>query len=126
MDRMGTFRVPIEIAAVGGSHFERLDALVDTGATYTSVPRDVLERLGVRPADRRPFELADGQEVWFETGWMQVRIGDQSEPTIVVFGEASSEPILGAFTLEGFLLAVDPARQRLLRVPGLLKVLKTA
>jgi clan AA aspartic protease len=123
MGRMGTFRVPIWIAALGADRFERLEALVDTGATYTSAPRDVLERLGVQPKDRRPFELADGQEVWCETGWMQLRIGERSEQTIVAFGPLHSEPILGAFTLEGFLLAADPVRQRLVPVPGLLKPL---
>lgn len=30
-----------------------------------------------------------------------------SQPTIVVFGDPESEPLLGAFTLEGFLLAAD-------------------
>lgn len=118
---MGTFRVPIEIAPLGQSRFVELQALVDTGATYTCIPQDLLERLGIAAADRRPFELADGQQVWYHTGRIQVRIGGRSEPTIVVFAEVGSEPILGAFTLEGFLLAADPARQRLVPVPGLLK-----
>ena len=36
------------------------------------------------------------------------------------------EPILGAFTLEGFGLGVDPVNRRLIRVPGLLKILRYA
>jgi hypothetical protein len=31
------------------------------------------------------------------------------------------EPLLGAFTLEGFGLGVDPVNRRLIPVPGLLK-----
>jgi len=40
---------------------------------------------------------------------------------IVIFGEPGSEPLLGAFTLEGFRLAADPVNRRLVPVPGLLK-----
>lgn len=121
MAAVGTLRVSIEIAPLGESRFERLEALADTGATYTWIPRDTLKRLSVRPVDRRPFELADGRQVWYETGRIQIRIDGRSETTIVVFGDEGSEPILGAFTLEAFLLAVDPVRQRLIPVPGLLK-----
>ena len=126
MERMGTFRVRIEIAALGENRFEQLEALVDTGSTYTCIPKDILGRLAIQPADRRPFELADGREVWYDTGRIQLRIGARAEPTIVVFADPGSEPILGAFTLEAFLLAADPARQRLVPVPGLLKATSDA
>jgi hypothetical protein len=33
---MGTFRVEIEVGDPGARRFERIDALVDTGATYTT------------------------------------------------------------------------------------------
>jgi len=35
------------------------------------------------------------------------------EVTIVVFGEDEAPPLLGAYTLEGLALAVDPTSQRL-------------
>src|SRR5581483_9660977 len=43
----GHFRVAIHIGNRAGDRFEPIQALVDTGATYTWVPRDVLDRLGV-------------------------------------------------------------------------------
>ena len=49
------------------------------------------------------------------------RAGERAQPTIVVFGEPGSEPMLGVFTLEGFRLAADPVNRRLISVPGLLK-----
>ncbi len=118
---MGTFRTLVEIANLTGGPFDRLEALVDTGTTYTSWPRDRLDRLGVRPEERWPFVLADGREVTCDVAWARVRIGGRSQPTIVIFGDPGSEPLLGAFTLEGFLLAADPANRRLVPVPGLLK-----
>ena len=34
-------------------------------------------------------------------------------PTLVVFGDDSARALLGAYTLEGLRLAVDPAHRRL-------------
>ena len=44
---MGTFRITVEIADPRGQRFEAVEMLVDTGATFTKAPRDLLERLGV-------------------------------------------------------------------------------
>ncbi len=123
---MGTFRVPIEVGNLAGGPFDRLDALVDTGASHTCWPRDRLERLGIVPQEQWPFVLADGREVAYDVAWARVRLAGRSGPTIVVFAEPDSEPLLGAFTLEGFLLAPDPVSQRLLPVPGLLKEVAAA
>ncbi len=35
---MGIFNVPIEVGDPEGGRFERVEALVDTGATFTIVP----------------------------------------------------------------------------------------
>jgi len=58
---MGSFRVRIEIANPEGARVEAVEALVDTGATYTMVPRDLLQRLGVQPEEEWPLVLADGR-----------------------------------------------------------------
>ena len=120
---VGHFRVSIHVGrrGEGGERFVPLEALVDTGSMYTWVPRDVLQRLGVTAEEQWPFELADGREVRYPVAWAEVRIGARVQPTIVVFGEIGSQPILGAFTLEGFRLAADPVNRRLISVPGLLK-----
>ena len=121
MTTMGTFRVPVEIANLAGGRFDRLEALVDTGASHTCWPSDRLKQLGIVPEEEWPFSLADGREVTCGIAWARIRIAGRSQPTIIVFGEPGSEPLLGAFSLEGFRLAADPVRQRLVPVPGLLK-----
>ena len=118
---MGHFRVAVEVANRAGQRFQPMEALVDTGATYTWIPRDVLGGLGAEPEEEWPFVLADGREVRYPVAWVQIRIGERAQPTIVVFGEPGSEPILGVFALEGFRLAADPVNRRLISVPGLLK-----
>jgi len=116
---MGVFRVGIDVGGLEGSRFERVDAWVDTGAFYSSVPRPVLESLGVVPHIREPFRLADGRVVESAIGRVFIRIGDRAEITLVLFGEPGSPPLLGAYSLEGLRLAVDPSTQRLVPMPWL-------
>ena len=116
---MGMFRVEIDVGGLEGSRFERVDAWVDTGAFYSSVPRPVLESLGVVPHIREPFRLADGRVVESAIGRAFIRIGDRAEITLVLFGEPGSPPLLGAYSLEGLRLAVDPSTQRLVPMPWL-------
>ena len=117
---MGTFSVRVEIGDPTGQRWETVEALVDTGATYTLIPRPVLERLGIAGTFRRPFVLADGRQMECEMAETRVRLDGQSRTTLVIFGEAGVVPLLGAYTLEGFGLAPDPVNRRLISVPGLL------
>ena len=115
---MGTFRARIEIGDPQGARFEAVEAMVDTGATYTWVPRDVLARLGVHPAFRQQSVTADGRRLERELAETKVRLDGQERTTLVVFGDEGSVSLLGAYTLEGFGLAADPVGKRLIPVPG--------
>ena len=123
---MGTFHVDVEIGDPEGRRYDRVEALVDTGATYTSLPRPLLEALGVVPHARAWFRLADGHHVEREIGHARIKIGGSTTVTIVVFADADSPVLLGAYALEGLLLAPDPVGRRLVPVPGLLMPLATA
>ena len=123
---MGELHVPIQVSHQTGDRFVPLRALVDTGATYTVIPEDVLAHLGVEPKEECPFVLADGREVQYPVAWIAIRLAGRAQPTIAVFGAPGSEPILGVVTLEEFRLAVDPINQRLISVPGRLKRLDAA
>jgi predicted aspartyl protease len=118
---MGTFQVNIEIGDPQGQRWEPLAALVDTGSTFTWAPASMLRRLGVQPFDRLPFETADNRTIERGLGRTWVRYNSQAHVTIVVFGDEGSEPLLGAYTLEGFLLAVDPVNLRLVPIRALAK-----
>ena len=65
---MGTFRVAIEIGDPTGTRWLEVEALADTGATYTSVPTNILEELGVVRHVPAVFVLADGREVQRDIG----------------------------------------------------------
>jgi aspartyl protease family protein len=119
---MGTFNVNIEIGDPEGRRFEQVEALVDTGATLTSVPASLLRSLGVIPVRRGTFELADGRQVQMDIGETRVKVEGVQTTTSVLFGEEGAAPLLGAMTLEGLLLGVDPFNRRLVPVVGKLKL----
>jgi len=113
---MGMFEWPIELGTTEGDYFEQIAVLVDTGASITVVPREMLERLGVQPIDREPFELADGRIVEREVGQTWVRVEGRARITQVTFGEPGDATVLGVITLEAVRLGVDPVNQRLIPV----------
>lgn len=119
---MGTFHVNVEIGDLAVRRWQAVNAVADTGATYTTVPADTLAGLGVVPHVRASFVLADGRAVERDVGHAWVRVGDRSAITLVVFAEADAPVLLGAHALEGLRLAADPVGRRLVPVPGLLLV----
>ena len=116
---MGTFTTTVEIGDQSGQQFVQIDVLVNTGATFTKVPRTLLESLDI-PVDRHYMAvLADGGSVPRQQGWVTIRLQSQQFPTAVTFGEEGKPVLLGAIALEHALLAVDPHGQRLVPVDAL-------
>ena len=96
-----------------GSQASDIEAIVDTGAAYTTVPACLLRELGVEPVGQRRFLLADGRRVDMDIGRAWVTVNGESEVTLVAFGADDAPSLLGAYTLEGLGLAADPVSQRL-------------
>lgn len=115
---MGTFHAAIQIGDREGRRFELVEAMVDTGATYTWIPRDLLTKLDVQPEFRRQFPTADGRTIERDMAETRARLDGQESMTMVVFGDEGSVPLIGAYTLEAFGLAADPVGKRLISVPG--------
>jgi len=116
---MGAFSVQFEIGDVSGGQWLRLEGLVDTGSTYTWVPRDTLEALSIQPQVTREFETADGRVISRELAVVQARLDGETLPTLVVFADPGDSILLGAVTLEEFGLGVDTVNRKLVPVRGL-------
>ena len=110
---METFSSPVRIASLDGQNTIEIEATVDTGATYTMLPGSLLRQLGIEPAYTSTFEFADGRRVSMEIGEARATINGTSVTTLIIFGEEDVPALLGAYTLEGLRLAVDPVNQRL-------------
>ena len=110
---MGKLTVTIGVGDQQGRQFEDLEVTVDTGSTFTAVPRALLQRLGVpvRRSARSGWPTEAQSPV--DIGWTVVRLEDQIFATQVIFAEENEPSLLGVVTLEDALLAVDPVGQRL-------------
>lgn len=110
---MGTFNWPMRLSSMDDQQSRDIEATVDTGAAYTTLPASLLREIGVTPMGKRRFLLADGRRMHMDYGEARATINGESVTTLVVFGEEGAPPLLGAYTLEGLALAVDPVEQRL-------------
>lgn len=113
---MGTFRTAATVsnilnraksATLGGF-------LVDTGSEYTWVPGDVLTQLNIK-REKKDVELvmANGKVLTRNIGFAIMTIGTDFTVDEVVFAEPGDQLLLGARTLEGLNLRVDPRAKKL-------------
>ena len=115
-DHRGTFRTDVEIENPIHPGERRLirAALVDTGAALSWFPRDILETLGVGRLKVWHFRQADGTVLARWTAEVRVYAGGTSTIDEVVIGEPGDLVLLGARSLEGLNLRVDPVSMRLI------------
>ena len=99
---------------------ERVEFLIDSGAIYSVVPREILDRLGILPLARQEFRLADGSKIARDKGIALFRYQGQIGVADVIFGEQGDSVLLGAFSLEALGLALDPLRRELRPLPMIL------
>jgi clan AA aspartic protease len=115
---MGLFQVKVKLANPANPERSRdVSLLVDTGATLSWIPREVLESLQVKPTSKLPFQLADGRILERDVGAALFTINGKRLPVPVAFGDPGEEPVLGATALESMGFAVDPIEQKLVPRP---------
>ena len=65
---MGTFKWPLRISSMDGQQAQDIEATVDTGASFTTLPSRLLRELGIEATGKRGFLLADGRRVDMDYG----------------------------------------------------------
>ncbi len=115
--RVGTFLHPVTLIGSAGERIT-VDALVETGSTFSSMPGAMLSTLGIEPQREVRLRLADGTSQVKSLGHAVVEVDGVEEVIPIVFGNEESPPTLGALTLEALLLGVDTVGQRLIPVEG--------
>ena len=113
---MGTFHVGCKLE----NHTDRAQAVtiprarVDTGSEYTWIPSKTLEKIGVnREKKDLVFTMANGQTITRSVGFAILRVDKYFTIDEVVFAEPGDMTLLGARTLEGLSLVVDPRKKKL-------------
>jgi clan AA aspartic protease len=98
----------IEGEVRGPSGAEHVRFLVDSGATYSLVPKPVWQAIGLTPKRQQSFALADGTTVERSVpeAFFVFPQGESHSP--VILGEEGDEALLGAVTLEILGLVLNP------------------
>lgn len=113
---MGLFDVSVTVANPAiPLRTEAVSLLVDTGATLSWIPRQLLEKLGIKPTAKLEFQLADGRLLQRDAGAALFTIDGKSLSIPVAFAEPGEESVLGATALEALGFAADPVEKK--RIP---------
>jgi predicted aspartyl protease len=94
-----------------------VEFLVDSGATYSLVPAEILSELQITPHSVREFVPGNGEFVNRRMGTATFEYLGVRGDSLVMFGQPGDAPLLGATTLEGFGLILDPFRRELKPLP---------
>ena len=117
---MGFFYARVGVSDGNGGATEWVNALVDTGATYSVLPTSLLrDRVGVSPETHMVFTLANGDQQRLPVGEARFQYGDRGGTSKVVFGE-EGQYLFGATTLQMLGLIADTTEHRLIPAPRLL------
>ena len=118
---MGTFYVTIQVADRFRERYVNVDAMVDTGSTYTSLPETLLEELGIEREETDVFEMADNRLVEYDLGDIRLRLEGREHYVPVIFAPDNATPLIGAVTLEIMRLGIDPVAEKLVPVTAFRK-----
>jgi clan AA aspartic protease len=104
---MGVLYVEGLVKGASGKE-ENVKFLVDSGATYSVLPKAVWEKIGLKPKRRLSFTLADGTTVERSVSEAFVVLPQGEAHTPVILGEEKDEALLGVVTLEILGLVFNP------------------
>lgn len=113
---MGMFQVRVKVSnPLDSSRVFEESFWVDTGAIYSLIPADMLERIGVAPTGDRNVVYADGRAEHRPFGYPVLEVEGLKErgPCPVIFASAGVAPLLGATALENFGVTADPVEGKL-------------
>ena len=102
----------VNVYLEGKKRGEEVKMLVDTGATFTVIPKDLAERLDIPKLRKEKVKLANGMEKEAEAGIVHVKINEREAPATVLIMDCE-EPLLGVETLESLGLKVNPETGKL-------------
>jgi len=117
---MGIFTAKLRVwNPVSSSSTEEIDAMVDTGASYSWILRTRLEHLDVRPVRRMQFRTIEGKTIERDLVPVFVAADGFTGGDNVVMAEPGDVEVIGAHTLESLGLTVDPVGKKLVPAVGL-------
>lgn len=108
---MGETRIKFKVYGADGQAAE-LEAVVDTGATFSKIPESVAARLGLHARYETEVELGDGRVVSRKLTLADMEIEGVRRPILVAIGE-EERPLVGYTALEILGFKVNPVTRKL-------------
>jgi predicted aspartyl protease len=113
---MGMFKKKVRVCNTKKPEmFFEKEFWIDTGALYSFVPEDYLQKISVEPSATRNLVLADGKQQAWLLGFCDFQIEglEGNIPCPVIFAPKGSLFFLGATSLDNFGVEVDPINKYL-------------
>jgi predicted aspartyl protease len=117
---MGSFSAKLRVwTPTSPEKVEEVEAMVDTGAAFSWIHRERLERMGFVALRRMGFRAIDGSIIERDTAAVWVASNGFTGPDTVVVAERNDMEVIGVHTIEGLGLAADPVQKKLVPTIGL-------
>jgi aspartyl protease family protein len=112
---MGIVKVAITITnpVQRTRHREIPDAIVDTGASWTMIPKSLAAELGLEIIGRKRVSTANGV-IEAEQSFALIEYDGHISASDIMITDTYTGVLLGVLTLEGMALAIDPKSGRLI------------
>jgi predicted aspartyl protease len=111
---MGHVRVPVGFASPDNlNDLVKIEsALVDTGATWTAIPKSLAERLGLKVIGQVKVRTASGIEN-LDQSYAYLELNGRKMVAPVLVSDSFPGVLIGVTTLEALGFAVDPGTEQL-------------
>ena len=120
---MGMFKKKVRVSNIKKADlFFEEELWIGTGALYSFVPEEYLQKIEVEPSATRNLVLADGRQQARLLGFCNFQIEglEGNIPCPVIFAPKGSLLLLGATALENFGVEFDPINKRLKPILGVI------
>ena len=98
---------------------DEVEALADTGATFTKVPRSVAQRTGIQAGYEAAVQLGDGRTITRNLALAEVELEGVRRPVLVAISENGEQPLVGYTTLEALGFKVNTVTHALESTPAI-------
>ena len=117
---MGTFSTKLRVwNPAEPARAVEMEVMVDTGAAYSWILRERLEKLGIRPVRRMQFRTIEGHLIERDVAPVFVASDGFTGGDNVVMAESGDMEVLGSHTLETLGVGVDRVNKKLVPTMGL-------
>jgi len=100
------------------SKFIEIEAVIDTGATMSVLPMDLIQKLGLEKIDEVNVRYADNsvkrKEVY---GWVILEIAGRKAVFDVLAENEGAQPLIGQIVLERLDLVIEPSTRKVIPNP---------